>query len=393
MCRKRGQSLRLNIAVIDNGVNRELLEILLPHKKDTVDCRQISDGTCVPQFLEPEGDLESHGTLCAALLMEFLEKNHAADCRIFSVSILNRNRGQELGEFCAALEWCVAKKMDVVLMSIGVKIPAYAKRLLPFLDRAKNQGTILLAAASNSFEITYPACYKDAIGIKKGCCYGIKAIWEPKDGIDLEGNFESSCVMDRYSQWIGEPYGVSNSFALPYIAASICFLLQQYGKMGKRDLVRCFSEKEGIGHEAFINPAVLIAKGRNLPPASYMEEPIPKIAVIYQECAGKNLKSALEDIMLRFEEKGYSCICAADWEKKNDFEKNIFPLSYDKIQDEVQRYSLYFRNNSLIIFFAKQHKTEPEFIVQMDQTIVLEDKEDRNLADWIVQKILQQMRC
>ena len=97
--------------------------------------------------------------------------------------------------------------------------------------------------------------------------------------------------------------------------------------------------------------------------------------------------------MLRFEKKGYSCICTADWEKKNDFEKNIFPLSYDKIQDEVQRYSLYFRNNSLIIFFAKQHKTEPEFIVQMDQTIVFEDKEDRNLADWIVQKILQQMRC
>ena len=74
MCRKRGQSLRLNIAVIDNGVNRELLEILLPNKKDTVDCRQILDGVCVPQFLEPEGDLESHGTLCTALLMEFLEK-------------------------------------------------------------------------------------------------------------------------------------------------------------------------------------------------------------------------------------------------------------------------------------------------------------------------------
>lgn len=74
MCRKRGQSLRLNIAVIDNGVNRELLEILLPNKKDTVDCRQILDGVCVPQFLEPEGELESHGTLCTALLMEFLEK-------------------------------------------------------------------------------------------------------------------------------------------------------------------------------------------------------------------------------------------------------------------------------------------------------------------------------
>ena len=74
MYRKRGLSLKLNIAVIDNGVNRELLEILLPHKKDTVDCWQISDGASVPQFLEPEGDLESHGTLCAALLMEFLEK-------------------------------------------------------------------------------------------------------------------------------------------------------------------------------------------------------------------------------------------------------------------------------------------------------------------------------
>lgn len=298
MCRKRGQSLRLNIAVIDNGVNRELLEILLPNKKAAADCRQILDGVCVPQFLEPEGDLESHGTLCTALLMEFLEKNHTADYRVFSVSILNRNHGQEIGEFCAALEWCVVQKMDVVLMSIGVKIPVYAKRFLPLLDRAKEQGTVLLAAASNAFEITYPACYEDVIGIKKSGCYGIKAIREPKGGIDLEGNFEASCVMDRYSKWIGEPYGVSNSFALPYIAASICSLLQRNGKMGKRDLVGYFSE----------------TKDKNLPPVSYMKEAIPKIAVIYRECAGKNLKSALEDIVLRFEEKGYSCICAADWE-------------------------------------------------------------------------------
>ncbi len=85
MCRKRGQSLRLNIAVIDNGVNRELLEILLPNKKAAADCRQILDGVCVPQFLEPEGDLESHGTLCTALLMDFLEKNHTADYRVFSL--------------------------------------------------------------------------------------------------------------------------------------------------------------------------------------------------------------------------------------------------------------------------------------------------------------------
>lgn len=385
--------MKLNIAVIDNGVNRELLEILLPHRKTAVDCRQILDGACVSQFLEPEGNLESHGTLCAALLMEFLEKNHAADCRIFSISILNRNRSQELGEFCAALEWCVAKKMDVVLMSIGVKIPAYAKRLLPFLNRAKEQGTVLLAAASNAFEITYPACYEDTIGIKKGCCYGIKAIWEPKDGIDLEGNFEVSCVMDQYSQWIGEPYGVSNSFALPYVAASICSMLQRNGKMTKRELVERFSKTKSIGHEASIDSAVRIAKGKNLPPFSYIEEPIPKIAVIYRESAEKNLKPALENIVLHFEEKSYSCICAADWEKKNDFEKNIFPLSFAKIQDEIQRYSLYFRNNSLIIFFAEQHRAESEFIAQMDQMIALEDKEDRNLADWIVQKILQQMRC
>lgn len=384
--------MKLKIAVIDNGVNGGLLEILLPHKKAAVDCRQVLDGTCVPQFLEPEGELESHGTLCTALLLEFLEKNHAADCRIFSVSILNRNRGQELSEFCAALKWCVVKKMDVVLMSIGVKIPAYAKRLLPFLNRAKDQGTILLAAASNAFEITYPACYEGAIGVKKGDVYGIKAIRDPKDGIDLEGNYETSCVMERYSEWLGEEYGVSNSFALPYIAAFICSMLQRNGKMGKTEILECFLENGGFASEVpfcFANrQAGHTVEGKIPSPMSYIEEPIPKITVVYQESIEEKLKSALEDIVLGFEEKGYSCICAADWEKKNSFEKNIFPLSLSKVQEDLHYYSLYFRNNGLIIFFMEEHSADPEFMKGMDQIIALDDKKDRNLAEWIVRKIL-----
>ncbi len=46
--------------------------------------------------------------------------------------------------------------------------------------------------------------------------------------------------------------------------------------------------------------------------------------MVYQESIEEKLKLALEDIMLRFEEKGYSCICAADWEKKISFEKTFF---------------------------------------------------------------------
>ena len=82
----------LKIAVIDNGINRELLEFLLPHKKETVACWQIFREGCVPQFLEPEGERESHGTLCTALLLEFLEKNNVTDFQIASVSILNQDR-------------------------------------------------------------------------------------------------------------------------------------------------------------------------------------------------------------------------------------------------------------------------------------------------------------
>lgn len=38
--------MKLKIAVIDNGVNGEVLEIFLPPKKAAVDCRQVLDGGC-----------------------------------------------------------------------------------------------------------------------------------------------------------------------------------------------------------------------------------------------------------------------------------------------------------------------------------------------------------
>ncbi len=363
----------LKIAVIDNGINRELLEFLLPHKKETLACWQIFREGCVPQFLEPEGERESHGTLCTALLLEFLEKNNVTDFQIASVSILNQDRNQELGEFCTALEWCVTQKMDIILMSIGVKIPVYAKRLLPFIEKAKAQKILLLAAASNDFEITYPACYKDVIGIKKGTGYGIKAIRDIKDGIDLEGNFEVSNVIQQYSIFLEETYGVTNSFVLPFVAADICALLRQNGEMNAKDVVNCYPKKKGWDNQTVI-PRI--------------ESAVLKIAVVYQGKARQKMELVLEDIILGFERNGYSCICVADWEQKICFEKSIFPLSSDKIHEEPGYYGLYFRNNSLVIFFVEKYSADLGFINEMDQVIVLDGNEGENLVDAVIHKIL-----
>ena len=180
---------KLNIAVIDDGIQLDILQLLTGLATE-VKCLQVLEGDCVAQYTHPIATV-NHGTLCMALLIEYLERGACLDSvDISSLSIVNLEQAQTLTALAVALHWCDDHRIDLVLMSIGVKSFVYGRSLLPVVEHARTHLTIV-AAAANDDVITYPACWGGVIGVKY--TPDIKAVSDticvqeaPRDGIEIE---------------------------------------------------------------------------------------------------------------------------------------------------------------------------------------------------------------
>lgn len=157
----------LKIVVIDNGVDRKLLYYLLGHRLN-MHSYQIHKDKCIFQSLspKPEGG-RTHGTLCLALLVEFLKiKVDIKQVEFTSISIINKKGKQEINDFISALKWCCNKNYDLILLSVGVKTSVYTDAFTPIIKRLKSKKSIIVAATSNDGRLTYPACLNSVIGVK-----------------------------------------------------------------------------------------------------------------------------------------------------------------------------------------------------------------------------------
>ena len=63
---------KLKIAIIDDGINIELMQ-RLRNKKNEIICLQMENGTCVVQYTAPL-QMINHGTVCTLILLESLDR-------------------------------------------------------------------------------------------------------------------------------------------------------------------------------------------------------------------------------------------------------------------------------------------------------------------------------
>jgi hypothetical protein len=115
---------RTRIAVIDSGVHQAHPHIV----------RAPSGGFPENDYLDRLG----HGTAVMAAI-----QSHAPDADYYAVKIFDRELRTNIETLIAALDWCIANRMDVINLSLGT--PRHAGRFTPYLTQAK----IISAAGTN----------------------------------------------------------------------------------------------------------------------------------------------------------------------------------------------------------------------------------------------------
>lgn len=196
------------IAIIDNGINRELI------CKDKIQAQIVIDenNRCIEDKNEIQITDFQHGTFCALIV-----EKYNSHCILNSVRILDRNGKGGIEKIEPALEWCYQHNIRVVNLSFGTTNFNECEKLKKLVNKYAYNGMIIVAATANSGFVSYPASFTNVIGV---ATIGSPLSYS-KDymqmGIDTVVSSEHMVKM--FDEEIRT--SLSNSYAAPYVCALI----------------------------------------------------------------------------------------------------------------------------------------------------------------------------
>ncbi|MDQ3181069.1 MAG: S8 family serine peptidase [Acidobacteriota bacterium] len=168
------------------------------------------------------GDSAGHGTACAGIITRI-----APDVEIYSIKVLGAGGLGDGQAFLAGLEYAIKKRTSIVNLSLGTTKPQFFAPLHDLIDRAYQAGCIIVAAANNLPQPSFPSVFSSSlISVSKsddnnpfnfGFRYG-EIIELTAPGV----NVRASWLNNSYRNLTG------NSFACPHIVGIIALLLEAY---------------------------------------------------------------------------------------------------------------------------------------------------------------------
>jgi subtilisin family serine protease len=207
------------VAVIDSGVDISHPD-LQGKVKESVEA--FTEGSKVSFHPSDSGDAAGHGTACAGIIAKL-----APDCEIYSIKVLGEHASGAGHTFLAGLEYAIKRRIRVINLSLGTTKPQYVVPLRDLLDRAYQAGCIVVAAANNLPQPSFPSVFSSSvISVAKseiqnpfefGFRYG-EVIELLAPGV----NVKTTWLNGGYRQLTG------NSFACPHIVGIIALLLEAY---------------------------------------------------------------------------------------------------------------------------------------------------------------------
>jgi subtilisin len=214
---RTGRGVR--VAVVDSGIDTEH-PALKGKIKESVEA-VVEDGK-INFHPSTSGDQAGHGTACAGIITSI-----APDVELYSVKVLGPNASGSGEMFLAGLDYAIKQKFQVVNLSLGTTKRDYFAPVHDLLDRAYHAGCILVAAANNLPQPSYPSIFSSSLVsvVKReggdpfnfGYRYG-RVIELVAPGVQVETTWPGG----GYRQLTG------NSFACPYIAGIVALLLEAY---------------------------------------------------------------------------------------------------------------------------------------------------------------------
>ncbi len=212
----------VEIAVIDSGIDAEHGDL---KGKVAVSVEAHADNKRVIFLPSESGDSAGHGTACAGIISKI-----APDARFNSIKVLGAGGIGDGQAFLAGLEYAIKNKYRLINLSLGTTKPQFFSPLHDLLDRAYQAGCIVVAAANNLPQPSFPSVFSSSVisvskitetdPFKFGFKYG-EIIELTAPGV----NVRTAWLDGGYKSLTG------NSFACPHIVGIIALLLEAHPEL------------------------------------------------------------------------------------------------------------------------------------------------------------------
>ena len=209
----------ISIAIIDSGIDANhpvLKDKIVESYEAQADHKRVS-------FVPTEaGDSAGHGTACAGIIASI-----APDAELFSIKVLGAQASGDGQAFLAGLEYAIKRKIRVINLSLGTTKPQFFAPLHDLLDRAYQAGCIVVAAANNLPQPSFPSVF----------CSSLISVSKSLETNPFNFGFRFGEVIELTAPgvnvrttWLNGGYKslTGNSFACPHIVGIIALLLETY---------------------------------------------------------------------------------------------------------------------------------------------------------------------
>lgn len=209
----------VSVAVIDSGIDVSHAD-LQGKVKESVEAR--ADNKRVVFDKSDTGDSAGHGTACAGIISRI-----APDAEFYSIKVLGAGGLGDGIAFLAGLEYAVKNRYQIINLSLGTTKPQFFAPLHDLLDRAYQAGCIVVAAANNLPQPSYPSVFSSSL----------ISVSKHEDADPFNFGFRYGEVIELTAPgvyirtaWLNNSYKslTGNSFACPHIVGIIALLLEKY---------------------------------------------------------------------------------------------------------------------------------------------------------------------
>jgi subtilisin family serine protease len=208
----------VRVAVIDSGINAD-------HPADGGMVRgyvRIVEEQGRYRYDEsPHADQFGHGTACAGLIHKVAP---AAD--LYSVQVLSATGAGSGGAFAAGVHWATEHGMQICNLSLGTTHRDFYASLHELADAAYFKNVILVTAANNMPQPSFPSMYASVIAV---ACHDeqdpFRFYYNPAPPVEF-----GAPGIDVQVAWRDGGYAAmtGNSFAAPHMAGIVALILAKH---------------------------------------------------------------------------------------------------------------------------------------------------------------------
>jgi subtilisin family serine protease len=211
----------VRIGVIDSGWDRTLDDprvisgVSFVDPDDELACLQNDD----------DHDTNGHGTGCIDIIRRI-----APDAEIVPIRVFGQHIETSPGTLQAAIRWAMEQELPLVNVSLGTLRQDAMKPLYVTCERARRRGSILVTAAHNVSEWSFPAVFENVLSV------GLlpeeeQARADTRYAYHFRPNDATECLAQgrhQRVQWINDRTVVSSgtSFAAPILTGILALMME-----------------------------------------------------------------------------------------------------------------------------------------------------------------------